>query len=80
MSSLTQKSISLIHLTLTTPHKITNFPQTTIQSTEKPSVAPKYAQMEYQTFGPVTKSRQTNKQKTSNRNNFSEHYYNFFAN
>ena len=34
--------------------------------------------MDYQTFRPVTTSRQTNKQKRSNRNNFSDHNYNFF--
>ena len=68
----TQQSISPIHPTLTTK-KNTIFPQTTIQSTVKPSVIPKNSQMDYQTFRPVTTSRQTNKQNTSNRNNFSDH-------
>ena len=52
--------------------------QTTIQSTVKPSVIQKYSQGDYQTFRPVTTSRQTNKQKTSNRNNFSDYNYDFF--
>ena len=34
--------------------------------------------MDYQTFRPVTMSRQTNKQKTINRNNFSDHNYIYF--
>ena len=64
MPTRTQESISPIHPTLTTPHnKNTTFPQRTIQSPVKPSVAPKFSQMDYQTFGPVTKSRQSNKQK-----------------
>ena len=44
----------------------------------KPSVIPKYSQMDYQTIRPVTTLRQTNKQKTLNRNNFSAPNYNFF--
>ena len=69
-----------IHLTLTTPkNKNTAIPQTTIQSTVKPSVIPKYPQLDYQTFKPETTSRQTIKQKTSNRNNFSDHNYILFA-
>ena len=36
--------------------------------------------MDHQTFEPVATSRQTNKQKTSNRNNFSDHNQNLFAN
>ena len=73
MPTKTQQSISPIHLTLTTPNnKTTVFPLTTIQSTVKPSVIPKYSQMNYQTFRPVTTSRQTN------RNNFLDHNYNFF--
>ena len=78
MPTTTQQSSSPIDLTLTTPkNKNTVFPQTTMQSTVKPSVIPKYSQMDYQTIRPVTKSRQANKQKTSNRNNFSDHNYNF---
>ena len=43
----TLQSISPIHPTLTTPHnKKTPFPQTTIQSTVKPSIAPKYSQLD----------------------------------
>ena len=80
MPTTTQQSISPIHSTLTTPkNNSTAFPQTTIQSTVKPFVIPKYSQTVYQTFKPVTTSRQTNKQKTSNRSNFSGHNYNFFA-
>ena len=79
MPTTTQQIISPIHPTLTTPkNKNTATPQTTIQSTVKPSVNPKYSQMAYQTFRPVTTSRQTNKQKMSNRNNISDHNYNFF--
>ena len=79
MSTTTQQSISPVHPTLTTPkNKNTVFPQTTIQTTVKPSVFPKYSQMDYQTFRPITTSRKTNKQKTSNKNNLSDHNYNFF--
>ena len=80
MPKTTQQSISpfILHLQLQ-KNKNTAFPQTSIQSTVKTSVIPKYTQMDYQTFKPVTTSRQTNKQKTSNRNNFSDHNYNFFA-
>ena len=35
--------------------------------------------MDYRTFKPITLSRQTYKQKTSNRNNFSDRNYNFFG-
>ena len=70
----TQQSIFPIHSILTTPiNKKRAFPQTTIQPTVKPSVIPKYSQMDYQTFKLVTPSRLTNKRKTSNRNNFSDH-------
>ena len=42
MPTTTQQSISPIHPTLMTTHnKIKPFPQTTIQSTVKPSVVPK---------------------------------------
>ena len=64
MPTTIQERNSPIHPTLTTPHnKNTIFPQRTIQFPVKPSVAPKFSQMDYQTFGPVTKSRQPNKQK-----------------
>ena len=80
MPATTQQSISPIHPTLTTPrNKNTAFPQTTLQSTVKSSVIPKYSQMDYQTVKPVKTSRQTNKQKTSNRNNFSDDKYKLFA-
>ena len=65
MSTKIQQSISAIHPTLTTPkNKNTVFPLTTIQSTVKPSVIPKYSQTDYQTYRPVTTSRRTNEQKT----------------
>ena len=80
MPATTQQSISPIHPTLTTPrNKNSAFPQTTIQSTVKPSVTPNHSQMDYQTFEPVMTTRQTNKQRTSNRNNFSDYNYNLFA-
>ena len=47
----TQQSISPIHPNLTTPKNWnTALPQVTLQSTVKPSVAPKYSHMDYQTF------------------------------
>ena len=47
MPTTTQQSISPNHPTITTPqNKKTAFPQTTIQPTVKPSVAPKYSQAE----------------------------------
>ena len=58
----TQQSIYPIYPTLTTPYKKnTPFPPTTIQSTVKPSVVPNYSRMDYQTYRPITKSRQLNK-------------------
>ena len=52
----TQQSISPIRQNLATP-KNTNtlLPQVTLQSTVKPSVAPKYSHMDYQTYRPMTK-------------------------
>ena len=80
MATTTQQGISPIHRTLTTPRdKNTALPQTNIQSTIKPSVAPKYSQMDYQMFRPKRTSRQSNKQKLSQRNNFSELNYNYVA-
>ena len=80
MPTTTQQSISPIHHTLTTPrNKNAAFPQTTLQSTVKPAVIPKFSEMDNQTIRQVTASRQTTKQKTSNRNNFSDHNYIFFA-
>ena len=64
MLTTTQQSISPIHPTLTNPrNKNAASPQTTIQYMVKPSVIPKYEQMDFQTFKPVTTSRQTNKQR-----------------
>ena len=75
----TQQSISPIQPTFTTPkNKNAAFPLTSIKLTVKPLVIPKYSHMDHQSFRPVTTSRETNKQKTSNRNNFSDHNINFF--
>ena len=80
MITTTQQSNSPIHPKLmTSRNKKTALPQTTIQSTVKPSLAPKYSQMDKQTFRPITTSRQSHQQKTSERSNFSEHSYNFAA-
>ena len=52
----TQQSISPIHSNLTTPKpKTSMLTQATLQSTVKPSVAPKYSDMDYRTFRPMTK-------------------------
>ena len=50
-------------------------PQVTLQSTVKPSVAPKYSHMDYQTLRPMTKPPQ--KQRIFTRSNFAEHNYNY---
>ena len=51
----TQQSISPIHPNLLTPKPKTSIlPQVTLQSTVKPSVAPKYSYMDYQSFRPMT--------------------------
>ena len=72
----TQQSISPIHPNLTTPKPKTSIlPQVTLQSTVKPSVAPKYSPMDYQTFRPMTKPPQ--KQRILTRSNFAEHIYNY---
>ena len=72
----TQQNISPIHLSLTTPKpKTSMLPQVALQSTVKPSVAPKYSHMDYQTFRPMTKPPQ--KQRIFTRSNFSEHNYNY---
>ena len=65
MTRTTQECISPIHPTLTPArNKNAEFPQTTIQSTVKNSVIPKYSQMDYQTSKPVTTSRkQINKRR-----------------
>ena len=71
-----QQSISPIRPNLTTP-KNTNtlLPQVTLQSTVKPSVAPKYSHMDYQTYRPMTKPSKT--RKTFTKNTFAEHNYNY---
>ena len=68
MPTTTQQGSSPIHPTRTTQgNKNAAFPQITIRSTVKPSVIPKYSQMDYQIFKPVTTSKQTNKQNRNNR-------------
>ena len=72
----TQQSISPIHPNLTTPKpKNPTLRQVTLQSTVKPSVAPKYSHMDHQIFRPMTKP--TQKQRTFTRNNFAEHNYKY---
>ena len=72
----THQSISLIHPNITTPKpKTPILPQVKLQSKVKPSVAPKYSQMDYQTFRPMTKPPQ--KQRIFTRSNFAEHKYNY---
>ena len=75
-TTTTQQSISPIRPNLTTP-KITNtsLAQVTLQSTVKPSVAPKYSQMDYQTYRPMTVPSKT--RRTFTRNTFAEHTYNY---
>ena len=75
-TTTTQQSISPIRPNLTTPRN-TNSSQTqvTLQSTAKPSVAPKYSHMDYQTYRPMTIPSKT--RKTFTRNNFAEHNYNY---
>ena len=71
-----QQSISAIHPSLTTPRNTnTSLTQVTLQSTVKPSVAPKYSHMDYQTYRPMTKPSKT--RKTFTRNTFAEHNYNY---
>ena len=75
-TTTTQQSISPIRPNLTTPRN-TNPSQTqvTLQSTVKPSVAPKYSHMDYQTYRPMTIPPKT--RKTFTRNNFADHNYNY---
>ena len=75
-TTATQQSISPIRPNLTTPRN-TNPSQTqvTLQSTVKPSVAPKYSHMDSQTYRPMTIPSKT--RKTFTRNNFAEHNYNY---
>ena len=75
-ATTTQQSISPIHLNLTTPRNTnTSITQVTLQSTVKPSVAPKYSHMDYQTYRPMTIPSKT--RKTFTRNTFAEHKYNY---
>ena len=75
-ATTTQQSISPIHLNLTTPKNTnTSLTQVTLQSTVKPSVAPKYSHMDYQTYRPMTIPSKTRKPFT--RNTFAEHNYNY---
>ena len=58
----TQQIISPIRPNLTTPKNTnTSLPQITLQSTVKPSIAPKYSHMDYQTYRPMTKPSKTRK-------------------
>ena len=75
-TTTTQQSISPIHPNLTTPrNKNTSLAQVTLQSTVKPSVAPKYSHMDYQTYRPMTIPSKIRKSFT--RNTFAEHIYNY---
>ena len=63
----TQQSISPIHPNLTTLRpKNPILPQVTIQYTVKPSFAPKYSHMDYQTYRSMTKPSQYRKAFTRN--------------
>ena len=75
-TTTTQQSISPIRPNLTTPRNTnTSLAQVTLQSTVKPSVAPKYSQMDYQTYRPMTVPSKT--RRTFTRNTFAEHNYNY---
>ena len=75
-TTTTQQIISPIHPNLTTPRNTnTSLTQVTLQSTVKPSVAPKYSQMDYQTYRPMTIPSKTRKPFT--RNTFAEHNYKY---
>ena len=75
-TTTTQQSISPIHPNLTTPRNTnTSLAQVTLQSTVKPSVAPKYSYMDYQTYRPMTVPSKTRKSFTGNT--FAEHNYNY---
>ena len=75
-TTTTQQNISPIHPNLTTPRNTnTSLTQVTLQSTVKSSVAPKYSQMDYQTYRPMTIPSKTRKPLT--RNIFAEHNYNY---
>ena len=54
-TTTTQQSISPIHPNLTTPRNTnTSLAKVSLQSTVKPSVAPKYSHMDYQKYRPMT--------------------------
>ena len=75
-TTTTQQSISPIRPNLTTPKNTnTSLTQVTLQSTVKPSVAPKYSHMDYQTYRPMTVPSKT--RRTFTRNTFAEHNYNY---
>ena len=75
-TTTTQQSISPIRPNLTTPKNTNTSPaQVTLQSTVKPSVAPKYSHMDYQTYRPMTVPSKT--RRTFTRNTFAEHNYNY---
>ena len=75
-TTTTQQSISPIRPNLTTPRNTnTSLAQVNLQSTVKPSVAPKYPQMDYQTYRPMTIPSKT--RRTFKRNTFAEHNYNY---
>ena len=75
-TTTTQQSISPIRPNLTTPKNTnTSTAQVTLQSTVKPSVAPKYSHMDYQTYRPTTIPSKT--RRTFTRNTFAEHNYNY---
>ena len=72
IATTTQQRISPIHPNLTAPRpKNPTLSQVTLQSTVKPSVAPKNSNMDFQTYRPMTKPSKT--RKTFTRNNFAEH-------
>ena len=61
---------------MTTPRNTnTSMAQVTLQSTVKPSVAPKYSHMDYQTYRPMTTPSKTRKPFT--KNTFAEDNYNY---
>ena len=75
-TTTTQQSISTIRPNLTTPKNTnTSMAQVTLQSTVKPSVAPEYSHMDYQTYRPMTVPSKT--RRTFTRNTFAEHNYNY---
>ena len=75
-TTTTQQSISPIRPNLTTPKNTnTSLAQITLQSTVKPSVAPKFSHMDYQTYKPMTVPSKT--RRTFKRNTFAEHNYNY---